>query len=396
MAAIFAPKKDLAKAVTVARAAAPEKPIKPEDALALVEVFGTVMTISTYDEERSIWTDVIVNGPASFVKRFLIDPVQLDRILKKCDASVVEIEIPEDDSNRIAVFAKEGRKASVTIEIFPVGRKVLKQREPLTDTVVIKRKSLVDALSFCQLFLAKLKDDMRRFDYITIDNAVAFASNGSSKRGYVVDRRLASIKGLSIHKANTVQTTKILSSWDTEEVSIQLTDRSLLISADMGDISALYSVDRSASEPIPIKDEYLNPKGPHSQVNFKELSRALDRVVLTDDTSVNEHIGLFLETSVPDADGNSELKTILADDSNGSYDSVSVVRVDDQGDVVRKVVDAKMVKDMLKSFTCTSNSRIYANDNNKGYFKLMASEDIDDTRRFEVAVGVYASLPGRR
>lgn len=324
--------------------------------------------------------------------RVYVDPKRITKVLEKMKSDRVGVQIstqkaslvitPEGDSKSKSTLKYELDRRSRTIYIGAKGSQV-----------ETNKQALHNALSFCLKYLPPMNEFSRQFDFVCFQSGVAYASNGSSMRGYLVSALVKSLTGINFRKQAVPGLLKALTRMPEGGMTTITHDEALItVCTSIEDHEFHYTTQKSGNNPAAPNLSYLKEMGAHIVLDEKALLGLLDRVSASSYEKASTPIGVEILI------GEEGVSVDLVSDTTEAKGTVQyeLVGTEELPEQTTKVLDLGMLKTMLKSFSAGSAPhRFYLLDSNVRYYKVAGSYEIEGSPVIELGVAVLPTVVQR-
>jgi len=319
---------------------------------------------------------------------FTVDPKMMDKLLTKIDSDNIKMDF--DGSNlTLKVYTSVDEESFNSLQSFPPDKMltVSNQDKTLNVSHIIKREALLSALKFSVKYLEALNEINKVFDFVIINDGIAFAANGRNKMGYFVTQDFKGITNLKIRKNAVPLFITVLEKISDKMITLGESDNDIVIRTDNN--AVYFSCLRSTVESPKIDLEYLKRDGPYTEIPRIELTKKLSRIGSTRASM----IGAGIETVLSGAGDTAFLDIALLSNLK-SKERLACKRVNDTStDNMDHFLDYKLFSTEVSSFN-SSSLRLYINEQ-KAYFKIVEviKEEEKDIKYLIVGVGAYSKRP---
>jgi hypothetical protein len=379
-------KAGLKSAVSAAKKALSKTVIQEERAHLLFTVKDSSISVQATNHDLKALCVLPVDNVSGESFSFTADPKILEKLLTKIELDTVRMSYNPEDFV-LKVFTTDSNKSFSSLQSFPPDRMLTFDLSAETDKVVypVKKDVLEFALSYAGNYLSPIKDDQKQFDFVVIDKGIVYAANGSNKMGFIVFKAFEKMTNFKIRKAILPIFRAFSDSLPGDTVNVIETSRN--IGVESLDGSMHYSCLKSNTDPVNIPKEHIKSEGPYILVDKNKLLKVLDRLVVSNASLVGNGIELVIngqnEAALMDITLMSALKTT---------ESFSCVRKDDDNpEPVTHVVDNKIFKSILSSFSSDKEVRLHVCDSNR-FYKIYNSGEISGCKYILAGIGSYAKV----
>ena len=383
---ITVPKSEFKNAIAIARRALSTVVIQEERGHLLFIVRGSRMIIqgTNSDLKSRCYVDIQNNTGEDF--SFTADPKILEKLVAKVEVNDINVNF-DKSSLVVKVYTTDSKSSFGTLQSFPPDKMLTFEEHLKTDRneYVVNRECLIYALEYAKNFLADKKEDQKQFDFVVIHSGIVYAANGFNKLGLIVFRTFAQVPGMKIRKLVLPLYINFIKNVEGTEIKLIETDKD--IGVENMDGKAYFSFLKSTLEAPNIPKEYLKSEGSYTLIDKDRLLKVSERAIITNSSSAS--VGVELTLSGAGDKANLEVKLVS---KKVAVETVNCTRVDDpSADTVSHVVDFRMLKAILNSFSTEDNIRLHINDNSR-FFKVYSKGKIGDEAYVLASVGAYAKI----
>jgi len=377
---------ELKKAISIAKSYLPAKPLIEVDGELLMTLKDGKFSVSATDNQQACFIDIDVlefEGEG----KFSCDPKRVDKALTKSSCLSVELDYDPVEYTLELVLGKD--TSVISFKTFPTDK--MSNFKPNIEgchyRAAVNTKILYTGIKYLQAFTPYKNDVSKKYDFAIIGGGIMYSANGVNKRGYFISRELAEIKDTKIQKKFMETLGKSLFILDCEKVVVIERDSVTTIESEDGKF--ISHMLKSRSVPPDMPKQYIQVKGdPYTTVNREKLIKSIDRSTSASYSKVGTPIGLQL--TVSGSGEESTLKTDMITNALKTIDSVECIRHDDGDGEVSNLLDYKLFKTILSSFSKEGETRLYINQPDLKYFKIYAKGEIEGIPFAEVGVGAYS------
>ena len=372
----------LKNAITIAKEALSKVIIQEERSHLLFILANNILTITgtNSDLKAKCLVDVVAFDEEF---SFTADPKILEKLLSKIDTAEIKIEFDKDNLT-IKVFTSEDDNSFTSLQSFPVDKMLTFEVPNQEDQtlVVVDKNLLIYVLKWSLNFMSPIKETVKKYDFVIINDNIAYSANGSNKMGYLVSKAFKSFNNVKIRKVVIPYLVNILNSIPDDRVNMIDTQNNLGIESLNG--SVYYGFLKSSVETPKIKTDYVKSEGKHTLIDKSKMIKVLDRLVATLSSTIGAGIQIDLKGS--------------GDDSYVDFSLVSNLKIrerfkckrveEDSSEDVSHVVEYRHFKSILSSIDAKEDVRLYINGNEK-FFKVFKVGDFNGEKYIAVGVGSY-------
>jgi DNA polymerase III sliding clamp (beta) subunit (PCNA family) len=383
---IIVPKSKFKDAVSSARKAISAVVIQEERGHLLFNVRGPRMIVQgTNSDLKSRCTIDITNSTGEDFS-FTADPKILEKMITKIDIEDINVNFNKDTLT-VKIYTTDNKKSFGTLQSFPPDKMLTFVEHLKTDRSVypVNKEALLFAIGYAKSFLADRKEDQKQFDFVVINGGVVYAANGLNKLGLIVFKTFAAVPGLKIRKLIIPQFLLFVKGLEGKEVNLIETDKD--VGVESVDGTFYFSFLKSTVEATSIPKEHLKSTGAYTKVDKNRLLKVAERALITN--SSTSMVGLELTLSGSKEDSILELKLVS---NKVAVETITCNRIDDDSDQpLSHIVDYRMLKAVLNSFTTKDEVRLHINDQNR-FFKVYSKGEVEGETYVLVGVGAYAKI----
>lgn len=375
------------KAVSSARRALSKVVIQEERSHLLCRVSGLEMTIQATNNDLKAFCRIPLTenkGNENF--SFTVDPKVIEKLFAKIDTSEVRIQYDPKDAV-VKVYTTDSGKSFTSLQGFNPDKMLTFEGviNPAARKHTINKAVFVFTLNYAENFLSGEKEDQKQYDFITINNGVVFSANGMNKMGFIVFKVFEPVTNYRIRKLVAPMLLSFTESLEGSEIVLFETDKDYGVSNTDG--SMYYSFLKSNIEPVPVPKEHIKSEGPYVTVEKNQILKVTDRLMASTTTSMGAGVELVLS----DKGDTARIDISLVSDLK-STESVPCVRCNDESDQdVSHVLDYRLLKSILNSFSSDKPVRLHINDD-KIFFKIYNSGEVEGNKYVLAGIGSYAKI----
>lgn len=383
---ITVPKSEFKNAISIARRALSSVVIQEERGHLLFTVQGSNMFIqgTNSDLKSRCLIDIVNNSGQDF--SFTADPKTLERLVSKVEVSDITLDL-DTTTLTLKVYTTESKNSFGTLQSFPPDKMLTFDDPKNVDRTeyVVNKECLIFALEYAKNFLADKKEDQKQFDFVVINGGVVYAANGTNRLGMVVFRTFARVPGMKIRKLVLPVYLNFIKGVDGTEIKLIDTDKDVGIESMDG--RHYFSFLKSTLEATSIPKEYLKSEGAYTLIDKDRLIKVSERTIITN-SSVSS-VGIEITLSGAGDKANLEVKLVS---KRVAVETLNCTRVDDtSSEPVSHVIDFRMLKAILSSFSTDEVVRFHINDNSR-FFKVYCKGKVGDETYVLAGVGAYAKI----
>ena len=385
-------RKALRSALTTLKACLPEKPLTEMEGSMLLKVSPAGLAVIATDmlQEGAITVPLKEESESSF--EVLPDMKKLEKVLTKTDFPEVTLEY-ETGSGALRVSG--GSSGFVDIPTFPAA-KLNRYDAPVTEgdlAGIVPADMLSSGLSYICSFLPESIGGNQKFEVAILENGILSGANGWNRRGYFVSKSLILNQEVKFLQRFTVSLSKVLKHV-VGDLSVTLHERSIILTSDSG---FKYTCVRARHEtPDPVLS-YLQSSDPYLTMDLVKLVKALDKVSVPDYSSAGAAVGVHVTIAPADGEHKSKFEMKLASlTALQAADSIPCTREAEKdggpGELVEKVIDYRMFKEMASEFPSAGDTRVYMSNPASRFFKFHSKFSVGENACVAVAVGSYSKV----
>lgn len=383
---IIVSKPEFKNAISLARRALSSVVIQEERGHLLFDVRGSKMIVQGTNSDLKARCIINITNSSGEDFSFTADPKILEKLVTKVDVKDINVNF-DSTSLVVKVYTTESKNSFGTLQSFPPD-KMLTFKEHLKDQrdeYVVNREALIFALNYSKNFLADKKEDQKQFDFVVIHSGVVYSANGFNKLGLIVFKTFSNVPGMRIRKLVLPLYINFVSGLEGDEIKLIETDKDVGIESMDG--SFYFSFLKSTLEAPNIPKEYLKSEGPFTLVDKNKLLKVAERSIVTNNST--SMVGIELILSGIGDDANLQVKLVS---KREAVETISCSRHNDENsDPISHVVDFRMLKSVLNSFTTKEDVRLHINDSSR-FFKIYSKGKVNDEAYVLAGVGAYAKI----
>jgi hypothetical protein len=240
-------------------------------------------------------------------------------------------------------------------------------------------------LEYAKNFLADKKEDQKQFDFVVINGGVVYAANGYNRLGLIVFRTFAQVPGMKIRKLVLPVYLNFVKGVDGNEIKLIDTDKD--VGLESMDGKSYFSFLKSTLEAPSIPKEYLKSEGAYTLIDKDRLIKVSERTVITNSSASAVGVELVLSGS-----GDKATLEVKLVSKRVAVETLTCSRIDDpSSDPVSHVIDFRMLKAILGSFSTDDKVRFHINDNSR-FFKVYCKGKVGNETYVLAGVGAYAKI----
>lgn len=379
---------ELKKAVGVSKNYLPAKPLVEVDGHILFDVKEGTVVISATDNQQACFIELSIIESEG-IGKFSCDPKRLEKALAKTNCISVMLE-HDDVEMGLKVGSNEERDSFITLHTLPISRMSVYKPALVGDncSAEMNRKVFYTGIKYIQAFTPHRSAVSKKFDFAIINNGILYAANGVNKRGYFVCREMQGLQNVCIQKKFLETLGRSLNTMLCDKVT--LTERNNVISVESDDGSCKIYMTKSRYLPPEMPKQYIKVKGdPYTVVVRDQMIKSIDRSTVASYAKLGTPMGVQLTLSGTGSD--SKLKTDMITNTLKTIDTIPCERVaDDEGEEITNLIEYKLFKTILSSFSKEGETRLYINQPEVRFFKVYTKAEIEDISFAEIGVGSYS------
>jgi DNA polymerase III sliding clamp (beta) subunit (PCNA family) len=382
---VIVDKNEFKKAVDTAKFSLSKVVLQEERSHLLCKVEDDKLSIIGTNNDLKCRVSITVVEKDQDEMSFTIDPKVIDKLISKIDTDQVRLEIDSEDLV-VKIYTTQSGKSFTSFQSFPPDKMLTFSSELNDEDVVCEIPSdvLSNILKWSLNYMAPLKDEVRKYDFLILHDSIAYSANGSNKIGFYLSRLFKSFDNTKIRKSAIPSFVGTLSACDDESIRFFENEKEVGFSNAAGNI--YFSFLKSAVDTPKIKKDMIKSEGPHVEVDKTSLMKCLDRLVITSKDLAATGIELTLSGVGSDAK-----LTMTMIGNLKCTETLSCVRVDDDNEDVTRTVSYKLFKTVLSSFSSDGLLQLFI-DNQKPFFKLYKTGEEYDNKFISVGIGSYSRV----
>lgn len=372
----------LKTSVGIARKALSKVVIQEERGHLLFTVEENKMIVTGTNKDLKARCLVQIENVDSKNFSFTADPKIIEKLIAKIDHSDIRMDF-DDSSHIVRIYTTESKKSFGSIQSFPVN-KMLTFKEPaaFNNYVAVKKDVLDFSLKYAWNYMAPPKEEKKQYDFLVINNNIAFAGNGSNKMGFIIFKDFAGLKNFRIRKTIIPELKGIIA--NCKDIHLIETEKDFGIKCD--ETGILFTWLKSNVKAAEMPRQYLNSKRPFTVVRRDLLSKSLERLCSTSTSKLGAVIKVTLEGEKSDAHIDLSLVSELE-----SVESIPCIREEEGSSKVEHILDHKLLKAVLSSFPTKDNIRLHINEDTK-FLKVYHAGEIEGQKYTAIGIGAYARI----
>lgn len=376
----------LKNAVSAAKKALSKIVIQEERAHLLCTVKNDTLLIQATNNDLKAACTLPVGNVSKDDFAFTVDPRILEKLLGKIDIDMVRIVFDQAEYT-LKVYTTESEKSFTTLQSFPPDKMLTfdPAADPSKAWCAVHKETLEFALNYAGSFLAPVKEDHKQFDFVVIDKGIVYAANGSNKMGFIACKAFEKLSNFKIRKAILSTFRAFSNALPGDTVNIIETSRNIGLESVDGMMH--FSCLKSNSDPVSISKEYMKSEGPYVEIDKSKFLKILDRLVVSN-TSMSSG-GVELVVSGVGESACIDLNLVATAKVTENFPCTKVN--DDSPDPVSHVVDYKIFRSILNSFSTDKAIRLHINDGSK-FYKVYNSGEVFGNKYVLAGIGSYAKV----
>lgn len=382
---IVVPKTPFKNAIALARKALSSVVIQEERGHLLFVVRGPRMVIQATNNDLKARCTINITNTSGADFSFTADPKILEKLVSKVEVNDVYILFDEKDLT-VKVYTTSTKQAFGTLQSFPPSKMLTFDEHLKSDRqeTSVNKEALLFALKYAQNFLAGKKEDQKNFDFVIINKGIVYAANGSNKLGLIVFKTFEAVQDMKIRKLILPVYTAFVSGLEEKEVKLIETDKDIGVESLDGNCYFSFLKSKLDSQKIPV--EHLKSEGAYTKIDKDRLLKVSERATITNSSATQVGLELTLTGS-----GDSSSLEIKLVSKKEAIETMTCSRVNDGDQAYSHIVDFRMLKAVLGSFSTKEEIRLHINDNNK-FFKIYSKGEVDGEKYILAGVGAYAKI----
>jgi hypothetical protein len=383
---IIVPKNEFKNAITLSRRALSAVVIQEERGHLLFIVRGPKMIVQGTNSDLKARCTIDITNSSGEDFSFTTDPKILEKLVSKVEVDSINVNF-DPDTLVVKVYTTDNKKSFGTLQSFPPD-KMLTFEEHLKaerKEYTVNKEALMFSLKFAMNFLADKKEDQKQFDFVVISKGIVYSANGFNKLGLIVFKTFSGIPEMKIRKLVIPLYLIFVKGLDGTEVNLIETDKD--IGVESLDGRCYFSFLKSNLEAPSIPSEYLKSLGAYTLIDKNKLLKVAERAIITNSSA--SMVGLELTLSGTGDTADLEVKLVS---NRVAIETITCSRVNDENEEpISHVLDFRMLKSVLNSFTTTDEVRLHINENNR-FFKVYSKGTLDGQVYVIAGVGAYGKV----
>ncbi len=377
-------KEDLKKAIVATKKALSTVIIQEERGHLLFSVTGSEMVVQGTNNDLKARCAVTVDNIDSQNFGFTADPKIIEKLLTKIDLDLIRIQFNPDEYV-IKIFTTESERSFSSLQSFPADKMLTFENPVQAEHTehIIDKEVILFTLNYSSNFLAARKDDQKQFDFIVIDKGIVYAANGANKMGFIVFKAFSGVENFKIRKLIVPAFINFIK--ESQDKDIKLIESKKDIGLCSLDGKVCFTCLKSNVDAPNIPKELIVSDGPYIKIDKDELIKAIDRLMVSNTSKTNSGIEILLTGKGTDSALQISLVSSLKNTENYPCSRIN----DEEADDITRVVDYKIFRAILKSFSSSSEVRLHLKGSNKG-FKVYNGGEVNGNKYILVGIGSYA------
>jgi DNA polymerase III sliding clamp (beta) subunit (PCNA family) len=383
---IIVPKAEFKNAIALSRRALSAVVIQEERGHLLFIVRGPKMIVQGTNSDLKARCTIDITNSSGEDFSFTADPKILEKLVSKVEVNDINVNF-DRETLVVKVYTTDNMKSFGTLQSFPPD-KMLTFEEHLKaerKEYPVNKEALMFSMKYALNYLADKKEEQKQFDFVVINSGIVYAANGFNKLGLIVFKTFSGIPGMKIRKLVIPLDLVFVKGLEGTEVNLIETDKD--VGVESMDGKYYFSFLKSTLEAPSIPKEYLKSEGAYTVINKDRLLKVSERAIITNNSTSMVGIELTLSGTGDTAD--LEVKLLS---NKVAIETVTCSRVNDENDQpISHVLDFRMLKSVLSSFTTTEDIRLHINENNR-FFKVYCKGTVDGQVYVIAGVGAYGKV----
>lgn len=379
-------KNELKKAIMLSRRALSKAVIQEERGHLLFIVKDSIISIQGTNNDLKSCCSIEIENIEGKSFSFTADPKMLEKLVSKCDTKDIRI-IFNQNEYTTQIFTTDTGKSFSTLQSFPPDKMLtigdIKGGD--RNIYTVNKEVLLFTLKYALNFMTSDKEDGKQFDLLSIKKGICSASNGSSKIGFIVFKTFEKIPSINIRKNVIPILISFIEKVEGQEINIIDTDNNIGIESI--DDSKHFSFLKSRMSPPELSRDHIKSSEPYVLINKNDLLKVIERVIISSTST----LGIGLKFILSGNNENASLEIELVSKKNKSVEVLPCIRKDESNETLEHVVDYKLLKSVIGSFTTKENIRFHICDNTK-FFKIYNKGEIDGQKYILAGVGTFAKI----
>lgn len=378
-------KNELKKAVDTAKFSLSKVVLQEERSHLLCQVKDEKLSIIGTNNDLKCRVSIPVIDSDQEEAAFTIDPKLIDKLIPKIDTDQIKIEIDTEELV-VKIYTTQSGKSFTSFQSFPPKKMLTFNSDLCDDDIICDIPSgiLSNTLKWSLNYMAPLKDEVRKYDFLILHDSIAYSANGSNKIGFYLSRLLKPFENTKIRKSAIPSFVGTLSACADENIKFIENQKEIGFVNKSGTI--FFSFLKSSVEAPKIKKDMIKSEGPHIEIDKTTLMKCLGRLIITSKDIAATGIELNLSGVGSDA-----RLTMTMIGNLKCTETIPCVRIDDDNEDVTRTVSYKLFKTVLSSFSSDGLLQLFM-DNSKPFFKLYKAGEEYDNKFISVGIGSYSRV----
>lgn len=377
---------ELKKAIMLSRKALSKAIIQEERGHLLFIVNNSTISIQGTNNDLKSCCNIEIENTNKKSFSFTADPKIFEKLVSKCDTKEIRISFnPEEYTVR--VYTTDTGKSFSTLQSFPPDKMLTigDIKKDNRKVYSVNKEAFLFALKYALCFMTSDKEDGKQFDLLSIKKGICSSSNGSSKIGFIVFKTFENIPSINIRKNVIPILISFIEKFDDKDVNIIETDNSIGIESI--DDTKYFSSLKSRMDSPELSRDHLKSSEPYVLIDKNDMLKIIERVIISSTST----LGIGLKFILSGKGENASLEIELVSKKNKSIEVIPCDRKDESDETIEHIVDYKLFKSIIGSFTTKEKIRFHICDNNK-LFKIYNKGEIDKQKYILAGVGTFAKI----
>jgi len=371
------------KAISIAKKALPKIILQEERGHILCCAEEDTMVVSATNNDIKAQIKIPLAETIEAAMSFTLDPRIAEKILTKIDIDETTIEYNEEEKT-VLVYTTENKQSFTTLQSFPP-EKMLTFTIPEVTEYDIRKDLIQAALEFTNNYLAPLKENKKQYDFVILNNGIAYGANGVNKMGFFVSGPLKNFSNFKIRKESVPFMIAALRDLKGEE-TVKMVEGQKDVGLTTEDGRVFFSCLKSGVESPKINTDLIKGDSAYTLIDKNKLLKTLDRLTASNTSSA----GAGIQYELTGVNENASISFHLISNLK-AVEQMDCIRVNDEDNQeVSHVLDFKLFKGILSSFG-EKGINLYINDASK-FFKVTYKGDIEGTKYLAAGIGSYSKV----
>lgn len=371
------------KAISIAKKALPKIILQEERGHILCCAEEDTMVVSATNNDIKAQIKIPLAETIEAAMSFTLDPRIAEKILTKIDIDETTIEYNEEEKT-VLVYTTENKQSFTTLQSFPP-EKMLTFTIPEVTEYDIRKDLIQAALEFTNNYLAPLKENKKQYDFVILNNGIAYGANGVNKMGFFVSGPLKNFSNFKIRKESVPFMIAALRDLKGEE-TVKMVEGQKDVGLTTEDGRVFFSCLKSGVESPKINTDLIKGDSAYTLIDKNKLLKTLDRLTASNTSSA----GAGIQYELTGVNENASISFHLISNLK-AVEQMDCIRVNDEDNQeVSHVLDFKLFKGILSSFG-EKGINLYINDASK-FFKVTYKGDTEGTKYLAAGIGSYSKV----